>query len=317
MRGRKNKTIAHEDTHRWMVSYADFITLLFAFFVVMYAISSVNVSKYKSLAEGMHTAFESKNYDKSVKKISTKEHGKSSVKSPTKGNDQFDQLIKSLSALQDSDYHMNPQDGYVELDIKAGALFDSGSADLRPFAVIKLMKLASIIKTLPYPIAIEGYTDNQPIDTAQYPSNWELSAARAASVARCLSSFGVVQTQLSVTGYGEQYPLADNATEDGRSRNRRVNVIIAKDKTVPRLINPAISIKENKQSVVIEPKKLETPTETSIVGPTKARTTPVDSNNAAPKTVETPADSSKVESKTPVQDSKTEPTTVNNNEGMQ
>ncbi|KTC85748.1 OmpA family protein [Legionella drozanskii] len=242
MRGRKNKVVPHEDTHRWMVSYADFITLLFAFFVVMYAISSVNVSKYKSLAEGMNSAFTSKSKGQSVSTLAqTKKDMKPAVDSPIKDKDQFNQLIKALSALQDSDYHMNPQDGWVELDIKANALFDSGSADLRPVAVLKLMKLASIIKTLPYSIAIEGYTDNMPIETEQYPSNWELSSARAAAVARTLSSFGVNKKQLSVTGYGEQYPVADNGSEEGRAQNRRVNVIIAKDKTVPRLLDPSIS----------------------------------------------------------------------------
>lgn len=250
MRGRKNKVVPHEDTHRWMVSYADFITLLFAFFVVMYAISSVNVSKYKTLAEGMHTAFTSKNNkQQGIAEESKVKNTKTAVKSPINQKDAFTQLIQALSALQDSDYHMNPQDGWVELDIKAGALFDSGSAELRPTAIVKLMKLASIVKTLPYPIAIEGYTDNEPIETPQYPSNWELSSARAAAVARVLSSFGVEQTQMSVTGYGEQYPVADNKTEEGRARNRRVNVIIAKDKTVPRLLNPAISIKDKKAKV--------------------------------------------------------------------
>lgn len=242
MRGRKNKVVPHEDTHRWMVSYADFITLLFAFFVVMYAISSVNVSKYKSLAEGMNSAFTSKSKGQAVSKLAqTKKDMNPAVDSPINEKDQFNQLIKALSALQDSDYHMNPQDGWVELDIKANALFDSGSADLRPVAVLKLMKLASIIKKLPYPIAIEGYTDNMPIETEQYPSNWELSSARAAAVARTLFSFGVNKKQMSVTGYGEQYPVADNGSEEGRAQNRRVNVIIAKDKTVPRLLDPSIS----------------------------------------------------------------------------
>lgn len=270
MRGRKNKAVPHEDTHRWMVSYADFITLLFAFFVVMYAISSVNVSKYKSLAEGMNSAFTSKSKGQSVADVAqTKKDMKTAVESPIKDKDQFNQLIKALSALQDSDYHMNPQDGWVELDIKANALFDSGSANLRPVAVLKLMKLASIIKTLPYSIAIEGYTDNMPIETEQYPSNWELSSARAAAVARTLSSFGVNQKQLSVTGYGEQYPVADNGSEEGRAQNRRVNVIIAKDKTVPRLLDPSISSVKRPQTSNL-PVKLEKP---------QAVTTPTNNDN--------------------------------------
>ncbi|CDZ78569.1 Chemotaxis protein MotB [Legionella massiliensis] len=260
MRGRKNKAVPHEDTHRWMVSYADFITLLFAFFVVMYAISSVNVSKYKTLAEGMHTAFAQKNNKQQGIAQETKvKNMNTAMKSPVNQQDSFTQLVQALSALQDSDYHMNPQDGFVELDIKAGALFDSGSAELRPAAVVKLMKLAAIIKTLPYPIAIEGYTDNMPIETDQYPSNWELSSARAAAVARTMSTFGVEQTQMSVTGYGEQYPVADNKTEEGRAQNRRVCLVIAKDKLVPRLLNPAISIrnKNTDKAATAEPEQTE------------------------------------------------------------
>lgn len=247
MRGRKSKAVAHEDTHRWMVSYADFITLLFAFFVVMYAISSVNVSKYKSLAEGMHSAFTKKGKNQSVAELASRKEAKSAVENDVQEKDQFNELIKALSELQDSDYHMNPQDGWIELDIKAGALFDSGSADLRPIAIVKLMQLADIIRKLPYPIALEGYTDNVPISTTQYPSNWELSSARAAAVARCLTTFGVAQSRITVTGFGEQYPVADNGTEEGRAMNRRVNLIIAKDKTVPRLLNPDIGGKANKE----------------------------------------------------------------------
>ncbi|KTD12151.1 OmpA family protein [Legionella jamestowniensis] len=245
MQGRKKKADSHEDAHRWVVSYADFITLLFAFFVVMYAISSVNVSKYKSLAQGMHSAFAKKG-DKKPLDEPPKLKDPNSPEATSNPKDPFGELVKSLAELQDSDYQMNPQDGWIELDIKAGALFESGSAELRPIAFVKLMQIADVIKKLPYPIALEGYTDNVPIYTSQYPSNWELSAARAASVARMLTMFGVGQSRITVTGFGEQYPIADNTTEEGRSKNRRVNMIIAKDKTVPRLLNPAIIMKAPK-----------------------------------------------------------------------
>lgn len=308
---RKSKAVIHDDTHRWIVSYADFITLLFAFFVVMYAISSINVSKYKSIAEGMHSAFDAKNTGKALVIADTTQKGQSERKGPTVGKDKFNELIKALAGLQDSDYHMNPQDGYVELDIKAGALFDSGSADMRPLAIIKLMKLASIIQSVPYPIAIEGYTDNMPIETSQYPSNWELSADRAAAVARWLSSFGVQQNRMSVTGYGEQYPIEENTSDEGRSRNRRVNVIIAKDKTVPRLANPAISVKENKESTVIQPKSLKTPTDSSLVAPPKEKK-PEDPTKISPKGEDLSTEPNKAattSSETPA-----ETTTTNNKE---
>ncbi|MDI9817641.1 MULTISPECIES: OmpA family protein [unclassified Legionella] len=253
MRGRKNKNDSHEDTHRWVVSYADFITLLFAFFVVMYAISSVNVSKYKSLAQGMHTAFARKDDKKPVAEISSLKTPNSPAASQ-QSKDPFNELVQALANLQDADYRMYPQDGWVELDMKAGGLFDSGSAELRPVALVKLMKIADVLKQQPYPIALEGYTDNIPIYTSQYPSNWELSSARAAAVARILTAFGVEQTRITVTGFGEQYPVAENDTKEGRAKNRRVNLIIAKDKSIPRLLNPALMIKnenlipDNKQA---------------------------------------------------------------------
>ncbi|WP_262337361.1 flagellar motor protein MotB [Legionella genomosp. 1] len=250
MRGRRAKKIEHEDTHRWMVSYADFITLLFAFFVVMYAISSVNVSKYKTLADGMQSAFNQNGKQKAP--MSNRNDGQSGGAIDV---DAFNDLEQKLAELQDSDYSANRQNGWIELDIKAEALFDSGSAELRPLAVIKLMKLANILKKVPFPIALEGYTDNLPISTPQYPSNWELSAARAAAVARILTNYGVDPGRITVTGYGEQFPVADNISDDGRAKNRRVNLIIAKDKTIPRLLNPA----EGKNQFTVETQKNNEP----------------------------------------------------------
>jgi len=228
-----------------MVSYADFITLLFAFFVVMYAISSVNVSKYKNLAQGMHTAFTQKDKNKAPVDSSAKDTGQSaelSAANKDENEDPFDALDQALAQLQDSDYRMDRQEGWIELDIKAGALFDSGSADLKPLAFAKLVKVAEVIKNLPYPVSLEGYTDSEPIETPQYPSNWELSSARAAALARALTNYGVDPSRIIVIGYGEQYPIASNETEEGRTKNRRVNLIIAKDRTVPRLLDPSLSL---------------------------------------------------------------------------
>ncbi|WP_115316962.1 flagellar motor protein MotB [Legionella birminghamensis] len=252
MRGRKAKKIEKEDTHRWMVSYADFITLLFAFFVVMYAISSVNVSKYKSLADGMQSAF-----NQNGKQKAPMDNKKDGQLGGTLDIDAFNDLEQKLAELQDSDYSANRQNGWIELDIKAEALFDSGSAELRPLAVIKLMKVANILKKVSFPVALEGYTDNLPISTPQYPSNWELSAARAAAVARILTTYGVDPGRITVTGYGEQFPVAENNSDDGRAKNRRVNLIIAKDKTIPRLLNPAEG--KNQFSVETNQKNNEPP----------------------------------------------------------
>ena len=253
MRKRKNKEDEHEDSHRWVVSYADFITLLFAFFVVMYAISSVNVSKYKSLSEGMQSAFNNKDQNKSTIATDNQKDGPNTKQTKGKYIDGLDQLNKSLSQLEDGDYKINRQEGWIELDIKAGSLFQPGDAEVKPEALIKLMQLAGKIKDLDFPIIIEGYTDNVPIETPQYPSNWELSATRAATVGRILNSYGVATNRILVTGYGEQYPVADNFTESSRSQNRRVNIIIAKDRNVPRILNPGLGQMHNMMIHEVKP----------------------------------------------------------------
>lgn len=245
MRPKKNKPEQNNDSHRWVVSYADFITLLFAFFVVMYAISSINVSKYKSLSDGMKSAFNKKDQAKATQSTDNKLDGPNVTQSHGNYKDGLDELNKSLSELATSDFKINRQDGWIEMDIKSGSLFDSGTADLKPEAFVKLMALAEKIKRLPFPVIIEGYTDNMPIETPQYPSNWELSAARAATVARVLNGYGINMERLLVTGYGEQYPIFDNLTEEGRNQNRRVNIVIAKDRSVDRVVNPLLGHVQN------------------------------------------------------------------------
>ncbi|VEG90659.1 flagellar motor protein MotB [Legionella spiritensis] len=252
MRKRNKKEENHEDAHRWVVSYADFITLLFAFFVVMYAISSVNVSKYKAMAQGMHSAFNSSDGKQAPVEDIGDANGQSAGEIKGSENEPFEALSKALADLQDPDIHIQKEQGWVELDIKAGALFDSGSADLKPSAIIKMMKVAEVLKEVPFPIALEGYTDNVPISTPKFPSNWELSTGRAAAMARVLTMYGVDPGKITVTGYGAQYPVADNATEEGRAKNRRVNLIISKDKMVPRLLNPAISIEKHKTKAALQ-----------------------------------------------------------------
>ena len=263
MRTRKNKPIEHVDNHRWVVSYADFITLLFAFFVVMYAISSVNVSKYRSFSDGMKSAFNKK--DK-AKAISTDDKADGPGVKQTRGSyqDGLDDVDKSLSQFESKEFNIVRQNGWIEMNMSAGSLFDSGTADLKPEALVKLMQLAAKIKGVPYPVLVEGYSDNVPIETPQFPSNWELSSMRAASVARVLNNYGIATDRLIVTGYGEQYPVADNSTEEGRGQNRRVNIIVATNRNSNRLINPEIG---QFHSVVFKTKGPESPTAESKLPP--------------------------------------------------
>lgn len=240
MKSKRNNIDEHVDTHRWVISYADFITLLFAFFVVMYAISSVNIGKYKSLSDGMKSAFDKNGHNQGANPTDTVNPGKAMSRTEGKFNDGMDELEKSLSDFKDGDYKIFRHEGWIQLEIKAGSLFDSGDANLKSDAVVKLMQLSSKIKNLSYPIVIEGYTDSIPIETPQFPSNWELSSMRAAAVGRILNCYGIDTNRITVTGYGDQYPLADNFTEVGRSQNRRVNIIIAKSKNIDRLLNPGL-----------------------------------------------------------------------------
>lgn len=255
MRSKKRKVDEHENLHRWVISYADFITLLFAFFVVMYAISSVNTAKYKALSEGMKAAFNKMSEENISQSVEDKNNGPNSKQVQGKFEDGLDEINQSLSELEDTNYKINRQEGWIELDIKSGALFGSGDADLKADALIKLMKLAGKLKKSHAIVSIEGYTDNMPIDTPQYPSNWELSAARSAAVGRVLNSYGIETNRLMVTGYGEQYPVSDNITEAGRALNRRVSIIIAINRKTKRLLNPALS--KQAHSVVVGDKEIK------------------------------------------------------------
>lgn len=255
MRSRKRKVEEHVDHHRWIVSYADFITLLFAFFVVMYAISSLNTSKYKSLSEGMNNAFNKKDQENSEQSIEDIKDGPHTKKVYGKFQDGLDEINQSLSELEDQNYKINRQKGWIELDVKSGALFGSGDADIKAEALVKLMQIAGKLKKSHAIVSIEGYTDNVPIETPQYPSNWELSATRAASVGRVLNAYGIDTHRIMVTGYGDQYPISDNVTDVGKSLNRRVSIIIAVNRKTKRLLNPALS--KQAHSVVVGDKEIK------------------------------------------------------------
>lgn len=238
---RKKKATSHSDSHRWVISYADFITLLFAFFVVMYAISSVNEEKYKSLSDGLNSAFNEKDKNRALISTDTQNDGTQELVSQGTYHDGLDEMEKLLASFADNDYKIKRNDGWIELQIRAGSLFTSADAELKPEAIMKLMKLAGKIKKYQFPIIVEGFTDNVPISSLQFPSNWELSASRAATVGRVLNSYGVPSEQIIVSGYADQYPLMDNVTELGKSMNRRVNIVIVKNRTIPRALNPEVS----------------------------------------------------------------------------
>jgi chemotaxis protein MotB len=244
----------HENHERWLVSYADFITLLFAFFVVMYSISSINEGKYKVLSESLVGVFSEP--ERAIKPIPigdekprTTEPDRSMIEdnpnSSTSSEDPSDPLQKIASSMRDAfgdliaseQLTVRGNELWVEIELNSSLLFPSGDAVPNEMAFTLIEKVAKILAPYENPIHVEGFTDNLPISTAQYPSNWELSTARAASIVRMLAMDGVNPGRLAAVGYGEFQPVADNATDEGRSRNRRVVLVISRNLDVRRSVS--------------------------------------------------------------------------------
>jgi chemotaxis protein MotB len=243
--GRRRKGEAeHENHERWLVSYADFITLLFAFFVVMYAISSINEGKYRILSDSISSAFRSvpgsstgalpqvtpnsptpvaipfnRPRPVNIKTDAVRQQNKEILRNKAK------EIMQALAPLVEQGQVRVTEGALgVTVEINASVLFDSGEARLQIPAVRALTAVGQILATTDFPITVEGHTDNAPINTPLFPSNWELSGARAASVVRLFIDTGVTPNRLSAVGYAEQRPVADNATVEGRQRNRRVAI---------------------------------------------------------------------------------------------
>ena len=271
---RKKKHEEHENHERWLISYADFITLLFAFFVVMYSLSVVNEGKFRVLAEALNAAFRSKPA-LSVQPIQLSHPIRSDllnntdVQQPTNAagdpraialprrpfsdpgqpanakaeaararamKEIADKVAQAMAELIAKDLiTVRRHRQWIEVEIKTNILFSSGSAQLQPAAEPVLKKLAGILRDYPNRLHVEGFTDNKPIKTAAFPSNWELSTARATSVIRLFSGAGIDPGRLAAVGYGEHRPAAANDTEEGRSQNRKVVLVVMGDDAAPRL----------------------------------------------------------------------------------
>lgn len=251
---RRKRVEEHVNHERWLVSYADFITLLFAFFVVMYSISSVNEGKYRVLSSTLENIFAEPQRSNELIQEGELSRGEASIQQETTEpvisfielppitnyvpppvsedtirtiNDIAQQLNDALSELIDNeDVIIKQGDDWLELEIKSNVLFESGESRLEKAAEPIIGSVATILNTSSNPIQVEGFTDNNPINTPKFPSNWELSAARAASVVHLLDSYGVDANRMSAIGYGEFKPIADNTTAAGRQKNRRVVLVV-------------------------------------------------------------------------------------------
>ena len=241
----------HENHERWLISYADFITLLFAFFVVLYSISSVNEGKYRVLSDSIGDAFELPNKTLDPIQIGEIKRDNNPIENLIVGYPDSERLTEQLEKVIDLEQEherlrrisdqiqevlspyidrelidVKQHELWIEVEMKSAMLFSSGSADLSPGAGPVLRKIGEILRHLPNTVHVEGYTDNRPIHTVVFPSNWELSAGRAASVVNQLTHEGISPERMAAIGYGEYHAIADNNTEDGRYKNRRVVLIL-------------------------------------------------------------------------------------------
>jgi chemotaxis protein MotB len=243
MRRRKKHEAPHENHERWLLSYADFITLLMIFFVIMYSMSNVDKEKYKQVASGFQKAMggggganiigvEGKvSIDESTP-INTNIVEATEEQKLERVKEAVDSYLKS-SGLADSVETKVEERGLV-LSFKDSLFFDSGKAEIKPDQVKKLIEIG---KLLNQPIInesyirVEGHTDNVPMYSYLYKSNWDLSVIRASNVAQILiNQSGIRPDRVSATGYGEFRPKADNKTADGRASNRRVDILIMNTK---------------------------------------------------------------------------------------
>lgn len=229
-----------ENHERWLVSYADFITLLFAFFVVMYAISSVNEGKYRVLSQSLGDAF-GKNSSSAAPIMYQPDNSsvppqpafqKRPVNVALRREKEYmtgiaRSILKALAPLvSQGKVRVTQSARGVSVEINASVLFNPGEARLSQESIQALKAVAQVLKDDTHSLQIEGHTDSLPISNSTFPSNWELSAVRASAVVRLFIDQGIEEKRMVAVGHGPNQPLLSNDTAEGRQRNRRVQLII-------------------------------------------------------------------------------------------
>ena len=254
----------HENEERWLVSFADMMTLLFCLFMVLFAISSVNTSKFEALQKSLQDAFSgavlsggksmmASGNDASATDQATVEPplpamrpiesindtSKKTEAEKAKAAAEEEQNFRALKRRIDKLSAGAGLKGKVNVTVRRRGLviqlltdkvfFDSGDATLKPYARRLVDKIAGVVRDeRRHPVVVEGHTDSLPISGRQYPSNWELSGARAGAVVRDFQSVGVLARRMSVAGYANQEPIATNSTSEGRAKNRRVEIVLTR-----------------------------------------------------------------------------------------
>jgi chemotaxis protein MotB len=246
---RRHKRSSHANHERWLVSYADFITLMFAFFVVLYASSETDKRKQAEVAQAINQAFkalglfQATNVDPRAKSIALSADqpaapvnivlGDELSASPTAAvKADFERMRRELESKLSNQIAQHVvalhigRNGLV-ISLREAGFYDSGSTDPHPGSMGSIDSIIAIIRPTPYDIRIEGHTDNVPIHTEQFASNWELSTARATRMAKLfIERFDFQPRRLAASGYAEFHPVAGNDTAEGRGQNRRVDIIV-------------------------------------------------------------------------------------------
>lgn len=250
---KKQKHPEHENLERWLISYADFITLLFATFVVLYALSQVDIKAFKAFEDSVRQAFSAPSIMQGSEGM-MQDSSNSVIDSSQSSDSMIEPLMMEYlsqkyeeESMQEIEKTINEEVKEGEIDgvevfrtdrglvirFNDGFLFKSGSAVLTPKAKANLDKVGAIIakKFILHNMRIEGHTDNQPFNSAIYPSNWELSSARASSIIRYfISRFSFMPSLFTAVGFAETRPVASNASADGQAKNRRVEILILKNR---------------------------------------------------------------------------------------
>jgi chemotaxis protein MotB len=259
---RRKHEESHENHERWLVSYADFITLMFAFFVVVFAASQADRTKTKAVSDAVEKALADEHFATKVKQIldpakASKNAAKAqptgllaeAKKEQSQPAEKLPELAPSLKKLT-AELEADIKAGRVQISLeprglvislKEGAFFEPGDDTVHKERYGSIAKLANVLKPLPNPVRLEGHTDSLPIRNTRFRSNWELSAARSIAVLQLLRDrFAVPESRMAIVGYADTIAMDTNATDAGRARNRRVDLTI---------LNEAATSHEPKRSI--------------------------------------------------------------------
>lgn len=277
---KKRHSVEHDNVHRWLVSYADYMTLLFALFVVLYAMAMVNENPFETITQSVGRVFQANeeqpknrghgddilnvNTSKSTKNLFGNglldeagpqllegEQTLSNISDSQIGTNLDsleDELNTALYELVESGFaHLKVNGDWLEIELNSGLLFPSGSSSVTNSATSILNIIYNVVGDVSNFVRVRGYTDNQAINTEIFSSNWELSVYRATSILRLLEDIGINPARMAIEGYGQYYPSADNITAEGRAKNRKVVIAISKYglKSSP-LNTPTINVKDVK-----------------------------------------------------------------------